>query len=141
MIYIKYGARLPLIRADNLEKALGTKAKIYYKYEGVSPVGSHKPNSAVAQAYYNKQAGVKRIATETGAGQWGSALAFATHKFGLECKVYMVRVSFDQKPYRKIMMNTYGAEIVASPTQDSEFGRSVLAKDPNTPGSLGNCYQ
>ena len=127
----------PLIRATNLEKALGTKAKIYYKNEGVSPSGSHKTNSAVPQAYYNKREGIKRLATETGAGQWGSALAFATFKFGLECKVYMVRVSFDQKPYRKSMMNTYGASIVASPSPDTNFGRSVLEKDPTTPGSLG----
>jgi tryptophan synthase beta chain len=127
----------PLIRADKLEEALGTKTKIYYKYEGVSPSGSHKTNSAVAQAYYNKKAGIKRIATETGAGQWGSALSFAAHKFGLECKVYMVRVSFDQKPYRKVMMNTYGAEIVASPSPDTPFGRSVLEKNPDSPGSLG----
>ena len=127
----------PLVRAFQLEEALGTKAKIYYKYEGVSPAGSHKPNSAVAQAYYNKREGVTRLATETGAGQWGSALSFATQKFGLACKVYMVRVSFEQKPYRKSMMNTYGAEIVASPSNDTAFGRSVLAKDPDTPGSLG----
>ena len=127
----------PLIRADNLERAIGTKAKIYYKYEGVSPAGSHKPNSAVAQAYYNKEAGIKRIATETGAGQWGSALSFATSKFGLQCKVYMVRISFDQKPYRKSMMNTYGAEIVASPSQDTEFGRQILAQNPDSNGSLG----
>ncbi len=127
----------PLVRAFQLEEALGTKAKIYYKYEGVSPAGSHKPNSAVAQAYYNKREGVTRLATETGAGQWGSALAFAAQKFGLACKVYMVRVSFEQKPYRKSMMHTYGAEIVASPSSDTAFGRSVLAKDPDTPGSLG----
>ncbi|VAW35149.1 Tryptophan synthase (indole-salvaging) [hydrothermal vent metagenome] len=127
----------PLIRADNLEKAIGTKARIYYKYEGVSPAGSHKPNSAVAQAYYNKEAGIKRLATETGAGQWGSALAFAAHKFGLECKVYMVRISYDQKPYRKSMMNTYGAEIVASPSEDTEFGRQMLKDNPNSNGSLG----
>jgi len=127
----------PLVRADALEKALGTKAKIYYKYEGVSPSGSHKTNSAVAQAYYNKQAGIKRIATETGAGQWGSALSFATQKFGLECKVYMVRVSYNQKPYRKSMMNTYGAEIVASPSPDNPFGQSILEKDPDSNGSLG----
>jgi len=127
----------PLIRANHLEAAIGTKAKIYYKYEGVSPAGSHKPNSAVAQAYYNKREGVTRLATETGAGQWGSALSFATQKFGLACKVYMVRVSFEQKPYRKSMMNVYGAEIVASPSNDTEFGRSILAKDPDTPGSLG----
>ncbi len=127
----------PLVRADNLEKALGTKAKIYFKYEGASPVGSHKPNSAVAQAYYNKREGIKRLATETGAGQWGSSLAFATHKFGIECKVYMVRVSFDQKPYRKAMMHTYGAQVVPSPSPDTAFGRSVLEKMPDTPGSLG----
>jgi len=127
----------PLIRAFEFERALGTKAKIYYKYEGVSPVGSHKPNTAVPQAYYNKQAGIKRIATETGAGQWGSAMAFATHKLGMACKVYMVRVSFDQKPYRKAMMHTYGADIVASPSPDTQYGRAVLAKTPDTPGSLG----
>jgi tryptophan synthase beta chain len=127
----------PLIRADNLEKALGTKAKIYFKNEGVSPSGSHKTNSAVPQAYYNKREGVKRMSTETGAGQWGSALAFATHKFGLECKVYMVRVSFDQKPYRKSMMNTYGAEIVASPSMDTAIGRQILKEHPDTVGSLG----
>lgn len=127
----------PLVRAYNLEKALGTKAKIYFKNEGVSPNGSHKPNSAVAQAYYNKKEGVTRLATETGAGQWGSALAFATNKFGLECKVYMVRVSFDQKPYRKAMMQTYGAKVVASPSPDTNTGRAYLEKDPNTPGSLG----
>ncbi|MFC1523483.1 TrpB-like pyridoxal phosphate-dependent enzyme [Thermodesulfobacteriota bacterium] len=127
----------PLIRATSFEQALGTKAKIYYKYEGVSPSGSHKTNSAVAQAYYNKQEGVTRIATETGAGQWGSALSFATQKFGIELKVYMVRVSFDQKPYRKSMMNTYGAQIVPSPSPDTSFGRSILEKDPDTPGSLG----
>lgn len=127
----------PLVRANNLEKALGTKAKIYFKNEGVSPVGSHKPNSAVAQAYYNKQEGVKRLATETGAGQWGSALSFATSKFGLECKVYMVRVSFDQKPYRKSMMQTYGASIVPSPSEETNTGRKILAEYPDTPGSLG----
>lgn len=127
----------PLIRADNLERALGTKAKIFFKYEGVSPSGSHKTNSAVAQAYYNKQEGVKRLSTETGAGQWGSALSFATQKFGLECKVYMVRVSFDQKPYRKSMMNTYGAEIVPSPSPDTNIGREILQSHPDTAGSLG----
>lgn len=127
----------PLIRANFLEEALGTKAKIYYKYEGVSPSGSHKTNSAVAQAFYNKREGVKRLATETGAGQWGCALSFAAHKFGLDCKVYMVRVSYDQKPYRKVMMNTYGAEIVASPSPDTSTGREILAKNPDTPGSLG----
>jgi tryptophan synthase beta chain len=127
----------PLVRAGNLEKALGTKAKIYFKNEGVSPVGSHKPNSAVPQAYYNMKEGVKRISTETGAGQWGSALAFATSKFGIECKVYMVRVSFDQKPYRKSMMQMYGASIVASPSEDTNIGRKILAEHPDTPGSLG----
>ena len=127
----------PLVRAENLERALGTKAKIFFKNEGVSPSGSHKTNSAVAQAYYNKKEGIKRLSTETGAGQWGSALSFATHKFGLECKVYMVRVSFDQKPYRKSMMNTYGAEIVASPSPDTAFGRQILEQYPDTAGSLG----
>ncbi len=127
----------PLVRANNLEKALGTKAKIFFKNEGVSPVGSHKPNSAGALAYYNSKEGVKRLATETGAGQWGSALSFATSKFGLECKVYMVRVSFDQKPYRKSMMQTYGAEIVPSPSEDTNTGRKILAEYPDTPGSLG----
>ena len=127
----------PLVRANFLEEKLGTRAKIFFKYEGVSPSGSHKTNSAVAQAYYNEKEGVKRLATETGAGQWGSALSFAAHKFGLECKVYMVRVSFDQKPYRKSMMNTYGAEIVASPSPDTPTGRAFLEKDPDTPGSLG----
>lgn len=127
----------PLIRANFLEQQLGTKARIYYKYEGVSPSGSHKTNSAVAQAYYNKREGVKRLATETGAGQWGSALSFATHKFGMECKVYMVRVSFDQKPYRKSMMNTYGAEIVPSPSPDTPTGQKILAENPDSPGSLG----
>ncbi len=127
----------PVVRATALEAALGTKSKIYFKNEGVSPAGSHKTNSAVAQAYYNKREGVKRLSTETGAGQWGSALAFATHKFGLECKVYMVRVSFDQKPYRKSMMNTYGAEIVASPSPDTSFGRKILEDMSGTAGSLG----
>lgn len=127
----------PLVRAYNLEKALGTKAKIFFKNEGVSPVGSHKPNSAVAQAYYNKREGVKRLATETGAGQWGSALSMATSMFGLKCKVYMVRVSFNQKPYRKSVMQTFGAEIVASPSPYTNYGRSVLEKDPDSNGSLG----
>ncbi len=127
----------PLVRANNLEAALGTKAKIYFKNEGVSPVGSHKANSAVAQAYYNMKEGVKRLATETGAGQWGSALSFATSKFGLQCKVYMVRVSYDQKPYRKSMMHTYGAEIVPSPSEETATGRKILAQYPDTPGSLG----
>ncbi len=127
----------PLVRANKLEEALGTKAKIFFKNEGVSPVGSHKPNSAVPQAYYNKREGVKRLATETGAGQWGSALSLATSKFGLDCKVYMVRVSFDQKPYRKSIMQTFGADIVASPSPDTNTGRAILEKDPDTAGSLG----
>jgi tryptophan synthase beta chain len=126
-----------LHRAYALEKSLDTPAKIYYKYEGTSPPGSHKPNTAVAQAYYNKQEGTKRIATETGAGQWGSSLAFACKLFGLECKVYMVRVSYNQKPYRRIMMETWGATCVPSPSPDTKAGRDMLAKDPNCPGSLG----
>jgi tryptophan synthase beta chain len=127
----------PLVRATFLEEALGTKAKIYFKNESVSPSGSHKTNSSVPQAFYNKQAGIKNLATETGAGQWGSALAFATQKFGLNCMVYMVRVSFDQKPYRKAMMHTYGAEVVASPSNLTPTGQEVLAADPDSPGSLG----
>ena len=127
----------PLYRARRWEKALDTPAKIYYKWEGVSPPGSHKPNTAVAQAYYNKQEGVKRITTETGAGQWGSALAFGCNLFGLECKVYMVRISYDQKPYRRILMETWGATCVPSPSPDTEAGRRILAEDPDSPGSLG----
>ncbi len=127
----------PLIRAVRLERALNTPAHIYYKYEGVSPAGSHKPNSAVPQAYYNKQAGVKRLATETGAGQWGSSLAMACQLFGIECVVYMVRVSFNQKPYRKLMMQTWGATVHASPSLETDFGRKVLADDPDCSGSLG----
>jgi tryptophan synthase beta chain len=127
----------PLMRATGLEKLLDTPAKIYYKYEGVSPSGSHKPNTAVPQAYYNKMQGVKRIATETGAGQWGTALAFACAQFGLECEIYMVRISYDQKPYRKIMMNTFGAEVHASPSNRTQAGRNILAKDPDSTGSLG----
>ena len=127
----------PLYRARRLEKALGTSAKIYYKYEGVSPAGSHKPNTAVAQAFYNKEAGVKRIATETGAGQWGSSLSFAGALFGLEIQVFMVRVSYNQKPYRRALMETYGAKCIASPSNETEYGRAVLAKDPNSNGSLG----
>jgi tryptophan synthase beta chain len=127
----------PLQRATNLEKALGTPARIYYKNESVSPAGSHKPNTAVAQAYYNKREGVKRIATETGAGQWGSALAFACSQFGLECMVYMVKVSFEQKPYRKSMMQAWGAKVVPSPSNLTEAGKKALAADPNCPGSLG----
>jgi len=127
----------PLYRAHRLEAALDTPAHIYYKYEGVSPAGSHKPNTALAQAYYNKEQGVTRLATETGAGQWGSALAFAGAYFGLEVKVYMVRASYDQKPYRRILMETYGAEVVASPSPTTNYGRSVLAATPDSPGSLG----
>ncbi len=127
----------PLLRARRLEKALDTPAHIYYKYEGASPVGSHKPNTAVPQAYYNKRAGTKRLATETGAGQWGSSVAFAAGYFGLEAKVYMVNVSYQQKPYRRMMMEAYGATIVASPSKDTAAGRKFLAEDPNHTGSLG----
>ena len=127
----------PLYRARRLEKALDTPARIYYKYEGVSPAGSHKPNTAVAQAYYNKQAGIKRLATETGAGQWGSALALASRMFGLECTVYMVRCSYDQKPYRRMMMHTWGAEVFPSPSAHTHSGAAVLAAHPDSPGSLG----
>lgn len=127
----------PLLRAVRLEKALQTPAHIYYKYEGVSPAGSHKPNTAVAQAYYNKVAGIKRLATETGAGQWGSALALACRLFGLDCTVYMVKVSFHQKPYRKMMMQTWGATVYPSPSDKTEFGRKMLQEDPDCPGSLG----
>jgi tryptophan synthase beta chain len=127
----------PLIRAVRLEKALQTPAHIYYKYEGVSPAGSHKPNTAIPQAYYNKAAGTKRIASETGAGQWGSALAFACSVFGIECHIYMVKVSFHQKPYRKLLMQTYGANVRESPSDQTEFGRKVLAADPKSTGSLG----
>ncbi|MFH1542110.1 MAG: TrpB-like pyridoxal phosphate-dependent enzyme [bacterium] len=137
MEILKIWRPTPLVRALNLEKALGTKARIYYKNESVSPAGSHKPNTSVAQVYYNKQEGVKRIATETGAGQWGSALSFACKLFDLECQVYMVRVSFDQKPYRKLMMQTWGGKIVASPSNITKFGRAVLEQDPTCPGSLG----
>jgi tryptophan synthase beta chain len=127
----------PLLRAVRLEQALQTPAHIYYKYEGVSPAGSHKPNSAIAQAYYNKQAGVKRLATETGAGQWGSSLALACAMFGLECTVYMVKISHQQKPYRKMLMQTWGATVHASPSEETDYGRRVLQEDPNCPGSLG----
>ena len=127
----------PLYRARRLEKALGTPARIYYKYEGVSPAGSHKPNTAVAQAYYNKQEKVTRLSTETGAGQWGSALALACQMFGLQCKVYMVKVSYQQKPYRRVMMETWGAQVVPSPSPDTQSGKKVLEQDPNSPGSLG----
>ena len=125
------------MRAYRLEKALGTPAKIYYKYEGVSPAGSHKLNTAIAQAYYNKKAGIKRLATETGAGQWGCALALACQYMGLECKVYMVKVSYNQKPYRRIMMETWGAKVIPSPSTETNFGKQMLAEDPNCPGSLG----
>jgi tryptophan synthase beta chain len=127
----------PLIRAIDLEKVLDTTAQIYYKYEGVSPAGSHKLNTALAQAYFNKKEGVKRIATETGAGQWGSSMALACKIFGLQCKVYMVKVSFEQKPYRKSMIQAWGSEIVASPSKDTQAGRDALAKNPNSTGSLG----
>jgi tryptophan synthase beta chain len=127
----------PLCRAYGLEKALDTPARIYYKYEGVTPSGSHKLNTAIPQVYYNKQAGIKRISTETGAGQWGSALSIAAGMFGLECTVYMVRVSYDQKPYRKSLMQTYGATVYASPSRQTNAGRAILEKDPNSLGSLG----
>jgi len=127
----------PLYRAYSLEALLDTPAHIYYKYEGVSPSGSHKPNTAIPQAYYNKQQGVKRIITETGAGQWGSALSFACKMFGIECEVYMVKVSYDQKPYRRVMMEMFGAKVHASPTDHTESGRKILAHNPDSPGSLG----
>jgi tryptophan synthase beta chain len=127
----------PLFRARRLEKALDTPARIYYKYEGVSPAGSHKPNTAVAQAYYNKKEGTKRLATETGAGQWGSALAMACAFFGLECKVYMVRISYNQKPYRRALMEAFGASVTASPSNETESGRAILAQHPQSNGSLG----
>jgi tryptophan synthase beta chain len=127
----------PLFRARRLEKALDTPAHIYYKYEGTSPAGSHKPNTAVAQAYYNKRAGIRRLATETGAGQWGSALSLACKMFGLECTVYMVRISYDQKPYRRMMMHAWGGEVYPSPSDHTNSGRAVLAETPDSPGSLG----
>jgi tryptophan synthase beta chain len=127
----------PMVRAYALEEALGTPARIYYKNESVSPAGSHKPNTAVAQAYYNKEFGINKLTTETGAGQWGSALSFATSLLGMECRVFMVRVSFDQKPFRKMMMEAYGGTCVASPSNETQAGREVLAKYPDTPGSLG----
>jgi len=127
----------PLVRARRLETVLDTPAHIYFKYEGVSPAGSHKPNTAIAQAFFNKDEGTARIATETGAGQWGSALAFAASLFGIESKVYMVRASYDHKPYRRILMETYGAEVVPSPSDTTNYGRSVLAEHPDSPGSLG----
>src|SRR5450432_3123546 len=127
----------PLYRARRLERALDTSAHIYYKYEGTSPAGSHKPNTAVAQAYYNKAEGIRRLTTETGAGQWGSALAFACALFGLECTVYMVSASYHQKPYRRSMIQLYGAEVFPSPSPRTQSGQKVLAGDPNSPGSLG----
>ncbi len=127
----------PLYRAYRLEEALGTPAKIYYKYEGASPVGSHKPNTAVPQAYYNAKAGVKKISTETGAGQWGTALAMACSMFGIDLEVFMVNVSFQQKPYRRIAMETWGANVHASPTKLTEAGKKILSEDPDSPGSLG----
>ena len=127
----------PLFRARRLEKALGTPAKIYYKYEGGSPAGSHKPNTAVAQAFYNHEAGIKKISTETGAGQWGSALAFAGALFGIEVQVFMVKVSYQQKPYRRALMETYGARCIASPSKETNVGRAILAKSPDSSGSLG----
>ena len=127
----------PLLRAARLERALKTPAHIYYKYEGTSPAGSHKPNTSVAQAYFNKAAGTKRLATETGAGQWGSALALACQLFGLECNVYMVKVSYDHKPYRRMLMHTWGATVHPSPSNQTEYGRKLLAEDPKCPGSLG----
>ena len=127
----------PLYRAHRLERALDTPAHIYYKYEGVSPAGSHKPNTAIPQAFFNREEGMRRLTTETGAGQWGSALAFAGALFGLEVKVYMVRASYDQKPYRRNLMEVYGASVVASPSSDTNYGRRVLAETPDSPGSLG----
>ena len=127
----------PVFRALGLEKALKTPAKIYYKYEGVSPAGSHKPNTAVPQAYYNMKEGTERMSTETGAGQWGSALAFGCMMYGIKCTVYMVKVSYNQKPYRRIMMESYGANVYASPSNNTESGRKILKEDPNNPGSLG----
>src|SRR3954466_1002902 len=127
----------PLYRARRLERALGTPARIYYKYEGVSPVGSHKPNTAVAQAYYNAEEGVRRITTETGAGQWGSALSFACSLFALSCEVWQVRASYDSKPYRRMLMETYGGVVHSSPSDLTNAGRAILAETPDTPGSLG----
>src|ERR671936_164644 len=127
----------PLYRARRLEQALQTPAHIYFKYEGTSPAGSHKPNTAVAQAFYNKQAGMRRITTETGAGQWGSALAMACEFFGLECLVFMVKASYEQKPYRRVFMETFGAEVRPSPTSTTEAGKNILEQDPDSTGSLG----
>lgn len=134
---ISLGRPTPLIRARRLEQYLKTPARIYYKFEGVLPTGSHKVNTAVAQAYYNKIEGIERVSTETGAGQWGSALSLAGALFGLKVRVFMVRSSYEQKPYRRILMELYGAEVISSPSNITKFGRSVLEKDPNNPGSLG----
>lgn len=136
-MYLELGRPTPLLRARRLEEKLGTKAKIFYKYEGVLPAGSHKINTALAQAYYNKLEGTKRLTTETGAGQWGSALSLATALFGIKLRVYMVKVSYNQKPYRRTMMQVYGAHVVPSPSNLTEFGRRILEKDPDNPGSLG----
>ncbi len=127
----------PLYRAERLEKFLKTPAKIYYKWEGTSPPGSHKPNTAVAQAYYNSREGIERLTTETGAGQWGSALAFACSVFEMKCTIYMVKCSFEQKPYRKILMETWGADVIASPSKNTDFGRKILEQAPESSGSLG----
>ncbi len=127
----------PLYRARRLEQALDTPARIFYKYEGVSPPGSHKPNTAVPQAFYNKEAGIKKLSTETGAGQWGSSLAFAGSLFGIEVKVYMVKVSYYHKPYRRVLMETYGAKCIPSPSLETDAGRAILANDSDSPGSLG----
>ncbi|HEY7048206.1 MAG TPA: TrpB-like pyridoxal phosphate-dependent enzyme, partial [Jatrophihabitantaceae bacterium] len=127
----------PLYRAHRLEKALDTPARIYYKYEGVSPAGSHKPNTAVPQAYYNAQAGIRRLTTETGAGQWGTALAFACAQFGLDCEVWQVRASYDQKPYRRMMIETFGGSVHPSPSELTAAGRAILEADPGSTGSLG----
>ena len=137
MSVLKIWRPSPLVRARNLEKALGTPARIYFKNESLSPAGSHKPNTAVPQAYYNKEFGIERLTTETGAGQWGSALSFACAQFGIECKIYMVRISFDQKPYRKSMMAAWGGKCIPSPSPFTKAGRDVLERDPNTPGRLG----
>ena len=126
-----------MYRARRLEKYLDTPAKIYYKYEGVSPTGSHKPNTAVPQAFFNKEEGVKKIFTETGAGQWGSSLAYAGQMFGIDIEVFMVKVSFDQKPYRKLMMQSFGGTCHPSPSELTDFGKKLLSEDPNNPGSLG----
>src|SRR5207237_9350241 len=133
----RLGRPSPLLRARRLERELDSNAHIYYKYEGVSPAGSHKPNTAVAQAYYNKVEGIRRLTTETGAGQWGSALAFACALFGLECTVYMVNASYQQKPYRRSMIQTYGAQVYPSPSTRTQSGQKVLAQHPDSPGSLG----